>query len=140
MPTSSIDLRTKQWQLWDMKQIRQLSTKFWHVCKLKLVTIFQVIRTSEGDKSVPITWAYNHHYVSYLVSTYSKMAELEVESGGAAPYGNLNHGAPTFWLAMPDEDVEDPRPESHVPISQFFSEGNGGEFRYLLTLLLLTHV
>ena len=102
--------------------------------------MFQVMRTSEGDKSVPITWAYNHHYVSYLVSTYSKMAELEVESGGAAPYGNLNHGAPTFWLAMPDEDVEDPRPESHVPISQFFSEGNGGEFRYLLTLLLLTHV
>ena len=37
MPTSSIDLRTKQWQLWDMKQIRQLSTKFWHICKLKLV-------------------------------------------------------------------------------------------------------
>ena len=94
------------------------------------------MRTSEGDISVPITWAYNHHYVSYLVSSYSKMTELEAESGGAAKYGSLNHGAPTFWLAMPDENVEDPRPDSHVPISQFFSEGNGGEFRYLRVILV----
>ena len=32
---------------------------------------------------------------------------------------------------IPDPDVEDPRPTSHVPTSQFFSEGNGGEFRYI---------
>ena len=30
-------------------------------------------------------------------------------------------------LALPID--EDPKPQSHVPTSQFFSEGNGGEFR-----------
>ena len=70
--------------------------------------------------------------MSYLVSSYSKMTELDAESEGAGPYGSLNHGAPTFWLALPDKNVEDPRPESHVPISQFFSEGNGGEFRFMI--------
>ena len=28
-----------------------------------------------------------------------------------------------------DENQVDPNPNSHIPISQFFSEGNGGEFR-----------
>ena len=60
------------------------------------------------------------------------MTELDVSSSGAYPRGYHNHGAPTFYMVVPDEDVEDPRPSSHVPISQFFSEGNGGEFRYFL--------
>ena len=61
------------------------------------------------------------------------MTELDVSSSGAYPRGYHNHGAPTFYMVVPDEDVEDPRPSSHVPISQFFSEGNGGEFRYFAT-------
>ena len=88
------------------------------------------MKTSEGDKSVPITWAYNHHYVAYLTGSYSKMTQLDSDSSGAIPFGGHNHGAPTFWMALPKEDVEDPRPQSHIPISQFLSEGNGGEFRY----------
>ena len=32
-----------------------------------------------------------------------------------------------FRLALPID--EDPKPQSHVPTSQFFSEGNGGEYR-----------
>ena len=88
------------------------------------------MKTSEGDKSVPITWAYNHHYVAYLTGSYSKMTQLDSDSSGAIPFGGHNHGAPTFWMALLKEDVEDPRPQSHIPISQFVSEGNGGEFRY----------
>ena len=88
-----------------------------------------MLRTSNGDKSVPITWAYNHHYGAYLTGSYSKMTQLDEESGGAYPFGHENHGAPTFWLALPDEDVEDPRPTSTIPISHVFAEGNGGEFR-----------
>ena len=87
------------------------------------------MKTSDGDKSVPITWAYNHHYGAYLSGGYSKMTQLDAESGGAYPFGHQNHGAPAFWLVLPDEDVDDPRPTSNVPASQFFSEGNGGEFR-----------
>ena len=43
-----------------------------------------------------------------------------------------NHGAKTFWTSLMDESLVDPAPDSHVPISQFFSEGNGGEFRYMI--------
>ena len=57
------------------------------------------------------------------------MTQLDKESGGAYPHGHQNHGAPAFWMVLPDEDVDDPRPTSNVPASQFFSEGNGGEFR-----------
>ena len=92
----------------------------------------QVFKTSDGDKSVPITWAYNHHYGAYLSGGYSKMTQLDAESGGAYPFGHQNHGSPAFWLVLPDEDVDDPRPTSDVPISQFFSEGNGGEFRWIV--------
>ena len=58
------------------------------------------------------------------------MTQLDEESGGAYPFGHQNHGAPAYWLALPNENVEDPRPTSQVPMSQFFSEGNGGEFRF----------
>ena len=87
------------------------------------------MKTNDGDKSVPITWAYNHHYEAYLSGSYSEMTQIDSDSFGAIPFGANNHGAPTFWLTLPRTETEDPRPGSHVPISQFFSEGNGGEFR-----------
>ena len=92
------------------------------------------MKTNEGDKSVPITWAYNHHFEAYLSGSYSEMTQVDSNSVGAIPFGGHNHGASTFWITLPKEDVEDPRPESHVPTSQFFSEGNGGEFRYFLCI------
>ena len=59
------------------------------------------MKTSDGDKSVPITWAYNHHFEAYLSGSYSKMTQLDASSFGAFPFGHHNHGAPTFWLAIP---------------------------------------
>ena len=44
--------------------------------------------------------------------------------------GANNHGAKTFWFPFLKENSLDPRPNSEVPISQYFSEGNGGESRY----------
>ena len=43
--------------------------------------------------------------------------------------GANNHGAKTFWFPFPKEETPDPRPNSEIPISQYFSEGNGGESR-----------
>merc|ERR1712038_1416300 len=43
--------------------------------------------------------------------------------------GMDNHGAPAFYLTFKKENVGDPNADSEVPTSQFFSEGNGGEFR-----------
>ena len=34
------------------------------------------MKTAEGDKSVPITWAYNHHYEAYLTGQYSQMKRV----------------------------------------------------------------
>merc|ERR1712179_473640 len=89
----------------------------------------QVMRTDKGDQSVPITWAYNHHFEAYLSGSYSQMTQLDEDSTGALPFGMNNHGAPTFWMTLPREDIDDPRPETEIPTSQFISEGNGGEFR-----------
>ena len=44
--------------------------------------------------------------------------------------GANNHGAKTFWFPFLRDDIEDPRPDSDIPISQYFSEGNGGESRF----------
>ena len=90
------------------------------------------MKTDSGDKSVPITWAYNHHFEAYISGSYSQMTQLESTSNGAFPFGQHNYGAPTYWLALPNEELEDPRPTSRIPISQWFSEGNGGEFRLAL--------
>ena len=78
------------------------------------------------DLSVPITWAYNHHYEAFLHSSYTKMTRVPA---GIFPSGRNNHGARTVWASVMDENQVDPNPNSHIPISQFFSEGNGGEFR-----------
>ena len=73
------------------------------------------------NTSVPITWAYNHHYAAYL---YESEQQFSV----------LSHNIPEF-------DLENPGSQNHgfhsfvkindsygrYPYSQFFSEGNGGE-------------
>ena len=46
--------------------------------------------------------------------------------------GANNHGAKTFWFPFLKKNAPDPRPNSEIPISQYFSEGNGGESRYSL--------
>ena len=52
------------------------------------------MKTENGDVSVPITWAYNHHYCAYLTGSYAEMKELDTS---AYPFGHHNHGASTSW-------------------------------------------
>ena len=56
------------------------------------------MKTAEGEKSVPITWAYNHHYVSYITSSYSEMTKVTTDEIGILPHGGHNHGASTIWM------------------------------------------
>ena len=35
------------------------------------------MKTENGDVSVPITWAYNHHYCAYLSGSYAEMKEID---------------------------------------------------------------
>ena len=78
-------------------------------------------RFSSGykEQSVPIYWAYNHHYVSWLKGKHATMVELD----------GSDHTVVGHPLLMNSYAIDDPNPSSQIPTSQFFSEGNGGEMR-----------
>merc|ERR1712130_949680 len=89
-----------------------------------------IVTEGQPDVSVPITHAYNHHFEAYLSGSLSEMRKVEGEEAVAAmDNGMNNHGAPAFFHTFRREDIGDPNADSDVPTSQFFSEGNGGEFR-----------
>jgi len=85
--------------------------------------IDQVMRTSAGDVPVPINHAYNHHYMTYLMSKNTKLKK--VKSDQEAVHRGYNHGAAEYWTVVPADN----KFPSRVPVSQLFSEGNGGEMR-----------
>ncbi len=62
---------------------------------------------------------------------HNKFDSMKIQLKGAN-----NHGADTFWFPVIREDVKDPSPNSEVPTSQYFSEGNGGEYRYTVYIYI----
>lgn len=113
----------------------------------------QVQRTPEGDVPVPITWAYNHHYMGRVLGKYTQLRQVKVRSpqhqqqhqhqhqdpmamGEAAtvstwvdtpPPGGHTSPMGSFWVG---ESVgQDPTPDSQIPTLQGFDEANGGEWR-----------
>lgn len=87
----------------------------------------QVKRTPHGeDIPVPITHAYNHHYMAWLSS--SKHAKLTKKKATEDMIRlGVTHGMDEYW------DVEgsdsSAGSDTEVPTQTCFSEGNGGEFR-----------
>eukprot|EP00854_Cymbomonas_tetramitiformis_P025130 gene25130-30667_t len=75
------------------------------------------------DVSVPINWAYNHHYMAYMTGEHSALVHMIAEPGDTEA-----HGAAMKWVAL-DKPSAAFRADSRIPTSQFFSEGNGGESR-----------
>ena len=57
----------------------------------------QVRKTPEGDVPVPITHAYNHHYVAWLKSEHAEFKHLDAKHGGHG----MSHGAARYWAARP---------------------------------------
>jgi hypothetical protein len=97
--------------------------------KLMAVTAYevdQVRRTESGEEvSVPITWAYNHHYCANLVNSRRAKLVMRKASAEAVKLG-LNHGAAEHLVAeVFGVNEEDPE----IPQVHFFSEANGGEMR-----------
>ncbi|KAK3083427.1 hypothetical protein FSP39_022315 [Pinctada imbricata] len=78
----------------------------------------------ENDVSVPINWAYNHHYMAWMTGAHSKMVKIP----NPDPNDVSAHGSPMRWMAVDLPSAQD-RQYSNVPTSQMFSEGNGGESR-----------
>ena len=83
-----------------------------------------VRRTPEGDISVPINMAYNHHHDVYITGKYSKMHEVPYDPHDLAipmmARSNDTH------LTVPIETSESPL---NLPTSLHLADGNGGEYR-----------
>eukprot|EP01063_Lacrimia_lanifica_P024022 TRINITY_DN31_c0_g1_i1.p2 TRINITY_DN31_c0_g1~~TRINITY_DN31_c0_g1_i1.p2 ORF type:complete len:710 (+),score=265.41 TRINITY_DN31_c0_g1_i1:61-2190(+) len=83
----------------------------------------QVFRNEDGtdNGSVPIYWAYNHHYMAWLngAADLVKLDKTDYSSGHPRKYKVVER--------MGERVTTDPKVLS--PASALFSEGNGGEFR-----------
>jgi len=75
------------------------------------------------DVSVPINWAYNHHYMWWVTGRHS-----EIRRVAALPGDPMAHGGSTMLMAF-DTPSAAMRKDTTIPTSQWFSEGNGGESR-----------
>jgi hypothetical protein len=81
----------------------------------------------EQDVSVPINWAYNHHYMGWMTGAHSELRKVKT-SKETDVYGNGAHGKDYVNKAF-DLPSAAFRANPSVPTSQMFSEGNGGESR-----------
>mmetsp|Transcript_129827 Transcript_129827/g.277119 ORF Transcript_129827/g.277119 Transcript_129827/m.277119 type:complete len:521 (-) Transcript_129827:100-1662(-) len=74
-----------------------------------------VRRTEQGERSVPCTESYNHHYTNVLVSSAARV--LEPAAGS-----HLGHSPPAIAALALDE-------ATGLPLTQAFNEHNGNEHR-----------
>ena len=85
--------------------------------KTMAVVGYETDQVFANGTSVPITWAYNHHYEAYLRSVETNL--FRVENVRSSDYGQYNHGAKEIWKLNQTNSLS----------GLFFSEANGGEFR-----------
>ena len=77
----------------------------------------------DQDVSVPINWAYNHHYMTWMTGEHSGLRQVRV-----SPDEKSAHATPYKWVNV-DTTERSQTPHPDIPTSHFFSEGNGGESR-----------
>ena len=82
----------------------------------------------EKDTSVPINWAYNHHYCAWMVGAAAEMKEVRTATVGDV-YATGAHGKETMFVALDREDAAPRNFEGVASTNWFISEGNGGESR-----------
>ncbi|KAG7355191.1 stress up-regulated Nod 19 domain containing protein [Nitzschia inconspicua] len=77
------------------------------------------------EVSVPLTWAYNHHYMVFLSNSRTRRV---VEKPVTDETRHMSHGSDKVWTVEPLPGVVG---DEHLkyPHSIFLSEGNGGEMR-----------
>ena len=95
--------------------------------KIIAITGYEVNQVREDDGKempVPITWAYNHHFLAYLYN--SNKARLVKHKDETASIHTNSHGSSEYWKA---EFINQDEDNSEFPLVTVFSEGNGGEFR-----------
>jgi hypothetical protein len=79
----------------------------------------------EQGVSVPINWAYNHHYCAYMAGKHSERREIPTPKD---VYGSGAHGMETVWASV-DKADQSGKVHPNIQNKWFISEGNGGESR-----------
>ena len=103
--------------------IKRFANKTIAITGYEMDQVFHPSDTS-GEVSVPINFAYNHHYVAWIKGVNSEMVLTQ-----AKPHEH------SYWMRgdgskyVSRTKANDPNPTSKVPTSQIFAEGNGGESR-----------
>ena len=94
------------------------------------------------DVSVPITHAYNHHYIASLSNNrQGRMVSRPVPE--ALQHKVMTHGTEEVWDFMPNSASSTHNGDG-IPHAQIFSEANGGEMRlsyhgYDYTIIYCAH-
>eukprot|EP00040_Diaphanoeca_grandis_P037212 m.241412 g.241412 ORF g.241412 m.241412 type:complete len:883 (+) comp33774_c0_seq2:100-2748(+) len=92
--------------------------------------IDQVRQTPEGDVSVPINVAYNHHFEAALSGANSRFKKIYFDGPNDPRIAEIEkkngHGIPSHEHHT---IIEDLNPGGAIPSSQAFGGGNGGEYR-----------
>ena len=84
----------------------------------------QVRRTPDGDVSVPISMAYNHHHDAFFVGKGSKMQKVRYDPLDTT-ISPMARADPNF-VEIPVEHTPSPL---GIPTSAHLAAGNGGEYR-----------
>ncbi len=77
----------------------------------------------KADVSVPINWAYNHHYEFWLTGANGELVSMPADTDDYS-----SHGARSKYR-LAEKESATPRADSSTPPGSWFSEGNGGESR-----------
>lgn len=96
--------------------------------KVIAITGYEADQVKLNGESVPITYAYNHHYSAWLLNSDKVELVNRGTSERATRRMGLDHGSEQHWVSqLLREDDDDSN--SEIPLTQLFSEGNGGESR-----------
>jgi len=94
----------------------------------------QVRQLPNGSyESLPMTFAYNHHFESNMVGKYSRMEKVKITGPNDERLSDMQrsmggHGIPEPWKKEAWV-VRDLKPDAATPTSQSFGGANGGEVR-----------
>merc|ERR1712038_276763 len=94
---------------------------------MAIVGFDQVMKTSQGDVSVPINVAYNHHFESEMVGKHAKIEKI-TNPNDPRIRDYYGHGRPDPNVAYIIHDTRDSN-DNDISVSQAFGAGNGGEYR-----------
>jgi hypothetical protein len=84
----------------------------------------QVRKTPQGDVSVPINMAYNHHHDAFFTGKHSKMKKIPYDPHDTT-ISPMARSDPNF-ITIPVETSPSPL---GIPTSAHLAAGNGGEYR-----------